>query len=282
MSLFSKIKELIKNSAGTNYTHTSYSHSSSIQSNGDIIINGLKVGNKQGDKTTLKQIVGSGIRARMGLPLEDFSAIDCSILGDVQINQEKNPDQGSSAIIECDDNLIDKLDIFVKNGVLNISFKANTWIKTKLPLSVNVYTQVDNIRSITSEGVASITGEKIGRDYLFLGASGSSKIELNNILLDKLKLDTSGSSAITLSGEALDLEVEASGASQVSCENLRAQSARLDVSGASGVEINCENDLEAELSGASKLTLSQEPQTKEIDISGAASAKVKSSKKPKF
>jgi hypothetical protein len=108
-----------------------------------------------------------------------------------------------------------------------------------------------------------------------LQVSGVSKVSLIDVKNDSLKVYASGASKINVSGETKDLEAELSGASKIEAENLKAENANVDGSGASCASVNVSGDLKADLSGASKVTYTGNPRNLEKSTSGASSVKGK-------
>lgn len=276
MGLFSSIKQIIKsqsNSISIQSTNSSNIVMGNV-SGGDIIINGVKV------NSSLKMVKGSGKVANIGIPLGEFDRIECSIMGDVKLINEMGR---RSALIKCDDNFIDKLDISVKNRILNIGFKPNTHLAPKVPVEIVIDTQAKSIKSIIHEGAGTFSGEEIGEHDLFIEVSGAAQMELGNLNLDKLDVRSSGASTVSLSGKVSNLALEASGATQNDLAMLDVQEGKARISGASSAKLNCENSLEANVSGASKLTLMQEPALANVHTSGASSVTKKTNNKsPKF
>jgi hypothetical protein len=96
-------------------------------------------------------------------------------------------------------------------------------------------------------------------------------VTLDNVKNSSLAVDSSGASKIKIAGETAKFSAETSGASKIDADGLRAVDALIDGSGASHVDINVSGELNADLSGASKVTYSGSPTAVHKKTSGAGS-----------
>lgn len=103
--------------------------------------------------------------------------------------------------------------------------------------------------------------------------SGASSANLN-IVSNEVNLDLSGASSLNIGGNAQKLFVDNSGASKLSAKELKAAFVKVDCSGASKAEVWAIDQLEADASGASKVTYVNENNLKKnVSNSGASSVK---------
>ena len=153
---------------------------------------------------------------------------------------------------------IDNINISVKKLIINMSGAS------KLSLNGN-YTSVES--EISGASKLNLLGEIIS---LNSSQSGSSNLFLDT-KSNSIKFELSGASKSTINGSSQEIEIDCSGASFVDASDFIAQEAEIDLSGASKVNIIVTKKLDAELSGASKLTYGGNPQRKSIEKSTASS-----------
>jgi hypothetical protein len=88
-------------------------------------------------------------------------------------------------------------------------------------------------------------------------------------------LQANGASTITLSGQALDADIESSRNSKVDLTNFVVRDAYASVSGASNATVNATGTLSGDISGASHLYYTGTPTLGDINTSGASSVSKK-------
>ena len=91
-----------------------------------------------------------------------------------------------------------------------------------------------------------------------IDASGASKVKITGNIVT-LDADISGASSVILNGKGESVNVDASGASVFSGEEFTVNNAKVDLSGASKGKIRVLRSIKGELSGASKLIYSGNP-----------------------
>lgn len=108
-----------------------------------------------------------------------------------------------------------------------------------------------------------------------LEVSGASSALVSDVKSDSLEIQASGASKIKISGTAENLKIDGSGASNIDAEFLQANDVDAEVSGASKATVSASNNLNAEANGASKLLYTGEPAIFKQNSSGASSVKRK-------
>ena len=192
-------------------------------------------------------VKGSGNIASETRDVGSFSGVDVSGVFQVEITAQKD----FAIEIEADDNLLSLIKTEVRGGVLRIETEKR--VSTSNPLKVRISApDIDDI-----------------------DASGASKVSINSVKNNEMRVHTSGASKINLAGETASLFIEVSGASSIDAENLKAEKADVDASGASHVSVFATNELRTDASGASKIVYSGVPKNVEKNSSGASSVKEK-------
>ncbi|MCQ2142492.1 MAG: DUF2807 domain-containing protein [Bacteroidales bacterium] len=147
-------------------------------------------------------------------------------------------------------------------GTKSLSLRDAERILVRIPLSCGGLESVELSGACSFESESVLSGAKLDVDM-----SGASRFEAEVAVRD-LDLDMSGACRVTLSGSADRVEADGSGACNLSCRNLRAGNVSLEMSGATKGEFNA-GFLDAELSGASKICVNEDAETR-ISASGAS------------
>lgn len=176
------------------------------------------------------------------------------------------PDNYSSIKVKADENLLEHIETYVNDGVLNIKSEANFDRYRALDLSITM-DQFERLEAsgacdIRNEGV--LEGEKVKLDF-----SGAVESELS-INAEELEGEFSGACEAMLKGNAERLEIETSGAVEINAEDFKTQSCRLDMSGAGKATVFVTQKLDIKVSGAAEVNYRGNPSEVKQDISGAA------------
>ncbi len=190
------------------------------------------------------KIKGSGIIKSEKRDVPAFKSIDVGGAAEVEVVAGKE----QSVVLEADDNILPSITTEVRGDTLHIGRKEGNF-RTKNRLRVTI-------------SVPELTGMEI---------SGATRANALNIRAENFKLRVSGASKVNVEGEARSLDVDLSGASNIDAENLRTERAAVDASGASKATVFVSDTLNAEASGASRVSYSGNPRNVNKDASGASS-----------
>jgi len=102
-----------------------------------------------------------------------------------------------------------------------------------------------------------------------LNVSGASNVS-GSIVAGDAAMQVSGASKVQLEGSAKNIVVDVSGASTFNLSGFAVNDVKIVVSGSSNAAINVMGRLDADLSGASKLSYTGEPTMGDISTSGAS------------
>jgi hypothetical protein len=171
-------------------------------------------------------VKGSGNAATEKREVADFKGVDVSGVFQVEVVAGNE----FSVEVNADDNLLPMIKTEVRGGVLHL--ETSERISPKSPLLVRISAP----------------------DIDSLEASGASKVSLTGVTNSALNVDSSGASKITVAGTTGTLTVDVSGASNIDAAALQAENANVDASGASHVAVNATNEVQADASGACKIT----------------------------
>ena len=188
-------------------------------------------------------IKGSGTSKTEQRNVTGFKRVDAGGAINVEVDAQKD----FSVNVEADDNLLQYIKTEVNGDTLKIYSEGRISPSAKL----NVKISMPEIEGIN--------------------LSGASDGRISNVKADELELKVSGASEVSINGEAKTLEADASGASTINAENLKVEDANVEASGASKAMVSATNNLEADASGASKISYTGEPKNIKQNSSGASS-----------
>lgn len=205
---------------------------------------------------------GSGKSETRDYQLKGFNSIEAGNAFKVDVAQAAD----FEVKVTADDNLFDQIDVRVEGETLRITMKPGSFINTNYRASV----KLPALKRLQLSGAsqASVAGVK-STEQVDLNLSGASKIE-GQVEASSLKLDLSGASQATLSGAAASADLEVSGASSAKLDNLSTKRVRANLSGASSSNVNVVENLDVNLSGASKLTYTGAAIVNSQSVTGAS------------
>jgi len=188
-------------------------------------------------------VQGSGTSKTEKRNASGFNKIDASGAVNVDVTI------GSAFAVEVttDDNLLANVKTEASGDTLKIFTEDSISPKTKINVKVSM-PEIENFE-----------------------VSGASSGNISNVKADDLELKASGASKIKIEGIAKELNADLSGASSLEAVNLKTENAKVEASGASKANVSATEDLDANASGASKITYSGAPKNIKQDSSGASS-----------
>jgi hypothetical protein len=215
-----------------------------------------------------KRITGNGILKEKEWGKMDFNALDARGSIDVYISESSDM---PVTVVSGDENLIDYVEIYEKDNVLNVHFKKGYRYFTKKDLKViipnngkinkihssgssNVHIKgclVSDNLSITSRGSSDIKGN-IKADYIELNCSGSSDFK-GNVEAIKLTVKCSGSSDCIINGNADVCDLSMNGSSDFKGYDFIVKKCNSSLSGTSDIQITCTEELSVKASGSSNV-----------------------------
>jgi archaellum component FlaF (FlaF/FlaG flagellin family) len=222
---------------------------------GNVITNGING----------KNLKGNGVFKEKERGKMDFNAINTRGSIDVII-----ADVADAPIkVSGDENLIDSIETYVKDGVLNVHFKSGYGYSSKSGLKVTVPNN-GRINKIMASGSSDVITEGcIVSDNMSISCKGSSDFK-GNIKAEKCELNFNGSSDFKGSVEAVTCNVKCSGSSDCIingkadiCDISMAGSSdfkgydfivaklNCNTSGSSDIQVTCNEELSVKASGSS-------------------------------
>jgi len=226
---------------------------------------------------------GSGNLETREIEISGFDRINISHTFQVEITRSNS----FGVSITADDNLDEYLDVEKNGSTLNLGLKDN---HSYTNVTLRAMVSLPDIYRLELSGAsrADISGFTFSHTVNFQ-LSGASHLELADIEtgdasfnisgasklsgaleIPKADMVVSGASTAELSGSAEDIEINASGASRLNLIDFPAVDADVNLSGASSARIAVSGILNAELSGASRLTYAGSPSLGDINVFGGS------------
>lgn len=240
------------------------------------------------------KIKGSRVLAKESDKLDDFHVIEVSDNLEVTIfNGNRN-----SYELQADDNLIDVLKFEIDDDVLKIYSTKKITSSKKIEIQVNFEDLAavvikDDAKLFSKNTIEFRTFSLESRDNSFfdldievdslvlnLFSNSSGKLNLKgekasidledktqlkgNIVLDSLTMGMNEKSLAKVSGDVIDLKLDAKGSSNLKAENLKVSTANLNISNSSDISIFVSKELRLYASDKSSINLYGNPEL-EVD-----------------
>ena len=199
------------------------------------------------DNSFGKKIKGNGIRKEQDRGKMEFTAIDTRGSIDVIISNTTD----APIKVSGDENLIEYVEAYVKDGVLNIHFnKEYNSFSTRIGLKVTVPNN-GRINNIKASGSSDVTTEgTVVADNMSITCKGSSDFK-GNIKAGKCEINCSGSSDFKGNVEAESCEIDCAGSSDFK-GSIKATTCSIRCAGSSDCNISGNADVcEIKMSGSS-------------------------------
>lgn len=208
---------------------------------------------------------GSGDLVTETREVTPFTGVDVSRAIEVEVTVAAGDD---AVEVIYDDNLLDGIEVSVRDGVLFIDADRNM----RPSSGAKVIVRVESLDRIAVSGASEVTVTgAIAAEDMELRASGASRIEIATLDAGTLAATVSGASNVTVdAGEVREADLDVSGASHVDLE-ADVATALVDVSGASRARVTRADEVTGEASGASKVIVSSDAARVRVNTSGASS-----------
>ncbi|MEM7105976.1 MAG: head GIN domain-containing protein [Bacteroidota bacterium] len=211
------------------------------------------------------KINGSGNVVTENRSVGEFDGI--SVGGAWNVTLKKG--QEGNLEISTDDNIMEHVDTYVKNGRLYVSTK-DVYIKNVTRMNIVIH--FNDIESIKISGACDFEGEDEIRSKEFsLHSSGASKISLH-VNASEFEGKFSGASKAEIEGSAGSARLSMSGAGSFHAYDFKTEDMKAEISGAGSARVHVTNHLDARVSGAGTIKYKGSPDV-DKSVSGAGTVK---------
>lgn len=182
-----------------------------------------------------KEVKASKNYVTKQIKVSDFNQIAVSGSLDVTYTQQSGKPKVE---IYTSDNIVDLLDIYVKNGKLNLGFKKNVKVSYN-KLEIRVTSEDLNAVNVAGSGDFKFTNG-LKTDQLKMNVAGSGDITASNIQCSQVfTANVAGSGDIECKQlKATDMDISVAGSGDLKIENALVTSANASVAGSGTVKIS--------------------------------------------
>lgn len=197
---------------------------------------------------------------------KDFHAISISNAFNVYLTQGS---EEAVAVSASDPKYADMIQVEVRNGILFIDLKKNSWRWMKGNKKLKAYISFKDIDKIDISGASDVYIQgSIRSNELKIDLSGASNLK-GMVETKKMVANVNGASDMKLTGRADELTVDAGGASKFQGIDLVSEFCKARATGASDIRITVNKELSAQASGASDIKYKGQGVIRDIKTSGA-------------
>lgn len=189
---------------------------------------------------------GSGKVTTQTREVASFKEVEVSYPAEVFISQGET----ESVKIEAEDNLLPGLQTRVRDGRLEIFYKAEEGKAVRPTRPVKVTIVVKQLDSVNFESAGELNISGIENDSLSVVVSGAGNLELDKVAVKDLSIILSGAGSMNAAGTADNLTMVISGFGSYDGKDLISKTASINLSGAGSATVNVEDSLDAQISGA--------------------------------
>ncbi len=229
-------------------------------------------------------IIGSGNLDTQEMDFSGFTRIEAGSAFEARIAQSDS----YRVSITADDNLFEHIQVSQAGETLKVGLKPTLGYVsgtlraeitmpalTRLDMSGATRGTVEGFSSpedfdLDLSGASSLDMSDMAAGDIQFDLSGASRVGGDIMASGDGQFDLSGASKVELAGSATDIVIEASGASGVELAGFPVNNANVKLSGASQATVNLDGRLDADLSGASRLSYTGEPTLGNISTSGGS------------
>jgi hypothetical protein len=204
--------------------------------------------------------------------LTNFTSIDIENYVDAVITVQPGADY--MVKFEGDEDILKDIDARVEDSVLIIQQKDEMFVNLGQYKKVKMRITVPSLTGLSFGGAGKIVtiGNITGNNF-DLDVSGAGDVEIAEVNVDKLSVESSGVAGIDIKkGVVREATYDFSGAGSMEAYGLQSTDAAAEISGVGGIEINVSGTLEASLSGVGSITYKGNPHVNS-EISGVGSIK---------
>lgn len=208
-------------------------------------------------------LIGSGNLETEEYAFSNFTRVEISSAFEFEIQQSSS----YNISVTADDNVMDYVQVSQVGQTLKIGLRTVTWFG---PKTLRASVTMPQLHGLTASGAShGDVYDFSSTEDLDITVSGASRVN-GDITAGNVEFDISGASTIQLDGSANDMVASVSGASRLNLDDFTVNNADVNFSGASSGTINLDGRLDADLSGASRLSYIGEPTMGTINTSGAS------------
>lgn len=203
--------------------------------------------------------------------VDDFTAIEASVVGNIEITQSNT----TSVTAEGSEELLDQLDVQMNDGKLILKMEESLWKRFKRnsnKLTIHIFTPT--LTRVEFEGVGNIRIlESFTTPELVISSTGVGNFTALGLNCDFVKIDSEGVGNTILGGKTDRLEIDSEGVGNVEADKLIARETIVSSEGVGNVSCYASEYLKAKSQGIGNVKYYGKP--KETDLSKDGIGKIR-------
>lgn len=201
-------------------------------------------------------------------PIDFFDSVESDVVGNIIYTQSDKV----SVRAEGDKELVDRLRITERNGMLSIGHTGN--FKSQKKQNLSIYISSPTIYAVDTEGVGNwFMKGRVDADNLEIDFDGVGNFEALDLYSNNIKVDYEGVGNLTLGGTTSFVEIFSEGVGNVNTQNLIAEEVVIKSSGVGSVKCYASEVIDLTNSGIGSITYYGNPSDKNINNSGIGKIK---------
>lgn len=218
--------------------------------------------------------IGNGVSVQTPIEVSEFNSISSRCSLDIYYTQS---DKDQSVLLTCDENLVDRFDIRVEEGVLIVDTKSGGGYSTKIKIYATITSPKLSSLKLSGSGDCNITGPITSDGDFSFKVSGSGDIDADGAVICKnFTASVSGSGDIEVAGvQAQTADFKDSGSGDIEVDALTAEDISVRMSGSGDITLKCKDAgyIDASLSGSGDLILSGTARSVKSNSTGSGNVK---------
>ena len=188
------------------------------------------------------------------IKVDNFTKLSVAGSPDVTYTQKSGK---PTVEVYTSDNIVDLLDIRVKDNTLYIGFKKNVSVSyNKLEVRVSA----EKLNGIAIAGSGDINSSNITCNDLQVSVAGSGDMKLNNVTANFTRASVAGSGTAILSGSTQEAEYSVAGSGDLFASDFVAKKASASVAGSGDIKCHATDFLKVRTSGSGSVGYKGNPE----------------------
>lgn len=194
-----------------------------------------------------RTIRGSGVVTSVERSLRSFDSVAFATSG--QLTIEFGDEE--SIRIETDDNLLDHIETFVRDGSLHIEVEEGIDIRPHRGIHYRL--TVRDLDGVSILGSGEIEFAEVHRENLGIAILGSGNVRIASLMTSSLEIVIAGSGDVHVAGSSSDLEISVSGSGNLMGRDLEVEHASVAILGSGSATLCISDRLEASILGSGSI-----------------------------
>lgn len=200
----------------------------------------------------------------------EFDQMKLNTVGNINFLQ--STDGTTSVKIYGPDNILDLIEVSVKNRKLFIEFKKKNQIKNVKKMQIDITSP--NLSGLEFEGVGNIDlGESLSADELGIRFTGVGNLVAKGITCQSIHVSSNGVGDVNLSGKSESVTLSNNGVGNISASKLEGNTVHVSAKGVGNVTCWANEYLKASTSGVGSIKYKGNPSEKNLSKNGVGSIK---------